>query len=113
MRSRSESPAFLLQWGRDFSVAEGRIPTPSRVRPCCFNGAATLVSRKDGAAFGGLGLWRRFNGAATLVSRKDRKIGGPKGSGRLQWGRDFSVAEGVDGDLCMARREGASMGPRL
>ena len=60
-----------LQWGRDFSVAEGGCAPGAP--PCTrrFNGAATLVSRKAAAA---ACAWpataRRFNGAATLVSRK-------------------------------------------
>ena len=87
-----------LQWGRDFSVAEGCARhKDSGAELNRFNGAATLVSRK--APSPPPTTPRRsssFNGAATLVSRKGLVGGADCGQGVwLQWGRDFSVAEGT------------------
>ncbi len=111
---------FVLQWGRDSSVAEmttrkdgvsadGKASMGPRLfsRGNChsgthrrfpdtrFNGAATLQSRKWS-----LGKVLRsytdecFNGAATLQSRKwPPREGAPSKAGKLQWGRDSSVAE--------------------
>ncbi len=60
-----------LQWGRDSSVAEISPPSCPRARwSSCFNGAATLQSRK-------------------CVRRDPTEFG----KGMLQWGRDSSVAE--------------------
>ena len=85
-----------------------------------------------------IGTAIRFNGAATLVSRKGRPCTrGPSRRTLLQWGRDFSVAEGgeylalllgegcFNGAATLVSRKGvrpahdrlgrriASMGPRL
>ena len=47
MYAQLETEAGMLQWGRDFSVAEGWIQVLSaRTWHIRFNGAATLVSRK-------------------------------------------------------------------
>ena len=61
-----------LQWGRDDGVAEKQRLRRAWYRvQICFNGAATMVSRKDRCTLDG---WRvqaaGFNGAATMVSRK-------------------------------------------
>ena len=79
-----------LQWGRDFSVAEGGKPNVWPISCRSFNGAATLVSRK-----------------AELFLHV------PVSYAQLQWGRDFSVAEG-DGSVKVGGAGlPASMGPRL
>ena len=60
-----------LQWGRDFNVAERRYAHANHGVPeICFNGAATLTSR------------RAVSSSASLNMLP-----------RLQWGRDFNVAE--------------------
>ena len=89
--------SLTLQWGRDLSVAEGgRTAVGPHVHGRRFNGAATFRSRKDGRANPARFRCRHgFNGAATFRSRK----GGGRACqrnrrGRLQWGRDLSVAEG-------------------
>ena len=115
------SDVGLLQWGRNFIVAETRLAQTRKplVMDRRFNGAATLSLRKrrdkrgmpaphngfNGAAT--LSLRKRlptpatmtgapmcFNGAATLSLRKpaDLKIAKDHAAG-LQWGRNFIVAE--------------------
>ena len=54
-----------------------------------------------------------FNGAATFRSRKVHGINGAQiRHDQLQWGRDLSVAEGLDFRQRTERRLNASMGPR-
>ena len=63
--------AVLLQWGRDFNVAESSVSCSiHHTLQFCFNGAATLTSRRGGmfCMEALVGFW-------------------------LQWGRDFNVAE--------------------
>ena len=85
----SSSP--VLQWGRNFIVAETR-PTPAR-------------------------WWwwsRRFNGAATLSLRK--RLHDPdwyRKQDSLQWGRNFIVAETGHLHELADRDVAASMGPQL
>src|SRR5581483_4704609 len=60
----------------------------------CFNGAATVRSRKPGKSRLIGGRCERFNGAATVRSRKPSQIlGNPYTPYLLQWGRDRPVAE--------------------
>ena len=110
----------LLQWGRNFIVAE--IPDVGRVYGSIksFNGAATLSLRRLVAVSKELVTLRSFNGAATLsLRRRDKRLAGDVQTGRasmgpqlyrcgdpipetmspvmpclkLQWGRNFIVAE--------------------
>ena len=80
-----------LQWGRNFIVAE----TTSRCPTCS-------------------SAWTRFNGAATLSLRKhcvwwsERRK-----SPRLQWGRNFIVAETIPYVASVPPGGNASMGPQL
>ena len=85
----------LLQWGRDFNVAESGTPAtwPSGGSPLQWGRDFNVAER-----------WRRqastmrdgpgFNGAATLTSRRVRHVDDQVTTGTmLQWGRDFNVAE--------------------
>ena len=112
--------SFLLQWGRNFIVAEiSRRARRRCSRMRCFNGAATLSLRKsvraafsrDKSQFASMGpqLYRcgnketpgqarfnnyGFNGAATLSLRKSlTPASSATPSAVLQWGRNFIVAE--------------------
>src|SRR5581483_2915250 len=128
-----------LQWGRDHLVAEtgtprrkswapGRAsmgPRPSgrgnlRRTACsrtprgCFNGAATIWSRKPGRP-----RWMSyerpcFNGAATIWSRKRPPAlrWAIRLTTSLQWGRDHLVAETRGGWPTSPGTQLASMGPR-
>ena len=65
------SPSRPLQWGRDSSVAEIFGTGLASSKAACFNGAATLQSRKCRKAARDPRCHRGgFNGAATLQSRK-------------------------------------------
>ena len=91
----SRRPAFrrpgLLQWGRNFAVAETRI-----------------IHRVDQL------LSERFNGAATLQLRKhDARIDRCYDYGGLQWGRNFAVAETWYLMAYAYTMIPASMGPQL
>ena len=129
----------MLQWGRNFIVAEtrrsrDRVLLPLRASmgpqlyrcgnsPCasgtprrsgCFNGAATLSLRKRGPRSRRSSGHTCFNGAATLSLRK-QPPGAPTvlTDAMLQWGRNFIVAEtmvGLGDDVTEAL---ASMGPQL
>jgi len=66
---QQQKPVRGLQWGRDSSVAEIDMEKRARKFSACFNGAATLQSRKSGARYA------------------------PTPAAWLQWGRDSSVAE--------------------
>ena len=108
------NPHDQLQWSRDFSVAEGAWQTFSRDPFGRFNGAATLVSRKV------LGLITAYEVFAQLQWSRDFSVAeGAKcpahwpARGLLQWSRDFSVAEGGKGVPRPADRNPASMEPRL
>ena len=110
----------VLQWGRNFIVAETKVSASKYVdKSTCFNGAATLSLRKHGirdlgynirtAASMGPQLYRcgncpiqrqspyirsSFNGAATLSLRKPDPVQEPDSRNvQLQWGRNFIVAE--------------------
>ncbi len=92
-RKRSTS---RLQWGRDCSVAESQAPPTWKSRfGSCFNGAATVQSRKARQRCPSrLPHPPRFNGAATVQSRKGWYDSyGWHLTTELQWGRDCSVAE--------------------
>ena len=81
----------LLQWGRNFIVAETTcLLTPFTMT--CFNGAATLSLRKLEEPF----QRESFNGAATLSLRKHLQTScmlQERNEPLLQWGRNFIVAE--------------------
>ena len=116
----SSSMGTVLQWGRNFIVAETRHRSLDALRgDPRFNGAATLSLRKHVLGAGGVEqgilasmgpqLYRCgnlmssgcprcrpacFNGAATLSLRKLDVIWMPAMSASmLQWGRNFIVAE--------------------
>ena len=98
-RSRRTAEGVWLQWSRNFIVAEirtgSRVPAKRGSIPC-FNGAATLSLRKLGfpAPQPCLLALICFNGAATLSLRKSDTPGAsPRTSSRLQWSRNFIVAE--------------------
>ena len=119
-RADDNATVHALQWGRNLSVAEGskRIAQVKNTLTS-FNGAATFRLRKEGIY--AMRTWQSqcFNGAATFRLRKaniDMRIFlnsgasmGPQpfGCGRgtvlnyimlensLQWGRNLSVAEGM------------------
>src|SRR5581483_8481235 len=103
-----------LQWGRDHLVAETPRATCSSPSSRCFNGAATIWSRKPRhsrrpfLSIGALQWGRDHLGAETLPSQ-----GRARGEWLLQWGRDHLVAE-TGPDRWALRRAGApaSMGPR-
>ena len=78
----------VLQWGRNFIVAE-MTSTSSRptMQTPCFNGAATLSLRKSSPRV--LATSISFNGAATMGLLAAMGLGGLT----LQWGRNFIVAE--------------------
>ena len=59
-----------LQWGRNFAVAETTLLDQVASIPRRFNGAATLQLRKQVRGYRRLGAVRCFNGAATLQLRK-------------------------------------------
>src|SRR5581483_4494003 len=104
-----------LQWGRDHLVAETMSMCPDSPRSSsCFNGAATIWSRKRSRARGAHAASGCFNGAATIWSRKRDPIAGlyAERARRLQWGRDHLVAETEPPDSGGDRHHSASMGPR-
>ena len=81
----------LLQWGRNFIVAEIHIPqTGPMPALSCFNGAATLSLRKSSTA---------LQPATPLHT--------------LQWGRNFIVAEMSTTRTIQSTQTAASMGPQL
>ena len=128
----------LLQWGRNFIVAETRSP-PTTTGYCSgFNGAATLSLRKRQPPRHTPTPTSSFNGAATLSLRK--LWGGPGQRGSipasmgpqlyrcgnlytlitgldtfllLQWGRNFIVAETGKRQRRGGVGHHASMGPQL
>ena len=84
---------YKLQWGRDFAVAESRPGGPRRGGDRGFNGAATSQSRNPpmgcqpgGAGSASMGPRLRSRGILT-------KLRAVTGLSKLQWGRDFAVAE--------------------
>ena len=86
----------MLQWGRNFIVAEihGARATSLWSSPS-FNGAATLIVAEMNQPPCHLVLfWSCFNGAATLSLRKlDQEPQAVRDLVALQWGRNFIVAE--------------------
>ena len=94
MRESARYPDDSLQWGRNFIVAETldhgfyahirRVASMGPQLYRCGNGAVTPLA--------GLQLCPCFNGAATLSLRKSAKVK-PSFSWKLQWGRNFIVAE--------------------
>ena len=86
---------IMLQWGRNFIVAETCPPAAcANPRRRGFNGAATLSLRKPVIAVGRDVEFGRFNGAATLSLRKHSgRNRGITSIFMLQWGRNFIVAE--------------------
>src|SRR5688572_28952483 len=86
---------FVLQWGRVDEDAEGVRRRRDRRRPACFNGAASMKTRKDRGPGRGHRRLPGFNGAASMKTRK----GGGKTRAEwmatlLQWGRVDEDAEG-------------------
>ena len=80
----------------------------------CFNGAATLSLRKRQVWRSGCPRYRRFNGAATLSLRKPiQRRSCRTGPCRLQWGRNFIVAETRVCMSLVSSSFSASMGPQL
>ena len=129
----------MLQWGRNFIVAEishssdvmeggnlasmgpqlyrcGNLRTLFRISRKCmrFNGAATLSLRKSGPCSHISRRFACFNGAATLSLRK---CGNPRHHEYrwylLQWDRNFIVAEMAVMARRIRRGIRASMGPQL
>ncbi len=120
----SRKSSGKLQWGRDVSVADvnaaATIPLvlryasmgPRRFRRgcmqrvrhrsyprACFNGAATFPSRMSRYGRPREPGTRCFNGAATFPSRMFQRVESCSTirQVRLQWGRDVSVADVVNG----------------
>ncbi len=102
-----------LQWGRVVADAEGSFATRARSSWACFNGAASLPTRKDDSSAGVLPRASRFNGAASLPTRKGGEADIEKPPGfLLQWGRVVADAEGTRRFSGTSGPLGASMGPR-
>ena len=84
----------MLQWGRNFIVAETLCPPLWTRRTPCFNGAATLSLRKHLSPqlhtnmVHSLQWGRNFIVAETPIQSRRREDFCP-----LQWGRNFIVAE--------------------
>ena len=112
--------------------------TTRRTTLACFNGAATLSLRKSGRLLSltlpsvasmepqlyrcgngsttSCGSWNSpsFNGAATLSLRKfNVSLTAEPTAFRLQWGRNFIVAEILDAGCGFFSLADASMGPQL
>ena len=117
---KSSGGAWLLQWGRDLSVAEGIRDKPDGRAPTELQWGRDLsvaegLDCKDDNTCKGLLQWGRdlsvaegaastarargrpgFNGAATFRSRKAADWSrADRREYELQWGRDLSVAEGT------------------
>ena len=112
---RATREISMLQWGRNFIVAETQVVYSwGDMLSTRFNGAATLSLRKLGVSCEIPVTSVGFNGAATLSLRKlhRRKPISAKHYS-LQWGRNFIVAEtGEEADQAH-HDTGASMGPQL
>ena len=129
--------AYMLQWGRDYSIAETAPGHSSGGPLICFNGAATIRSRKlrtlvrlaaDDPASMGPRPFDRGNCFITLPCTGTQKASmGPRPFDRgnmpngevstkpphmLQWGRDHSIAETASLGPLPALIDEASMGPR-
>ena len=106
---------WLLQWGRNFIVAETWTARSTAIGAgTSFIGAATLSLRKPAAPSIRHSVKRRFNGAATLSLRKLTSfLIGSYGLDVLQWGRNFIVAETGGRHRRLHQGTGASMGPQL
>ena len=129
----------VLQWGRNFIVAEsrprlrghgrgrrasmgpqlhrcGKPPRgpPPIPRSAGFNGAATSSLRKVNDTCERHGIEGSFNGAATSSLRKASVSRAMTSVRRgLQWGRNFIVAESRSQSLFNSKPRFASMGPQL
>ena len=81
---------------RLFSRGNDESPSTRIYLPTRFNGAATFQSRKQCHTWHSCTACIGFNGAATFQSRKlCLSVIVPPVYSRLQWSRDFSVAETV------------------
>ena len=105
---------YLLQWGRNFIVAETSTQAGGTGTSSRFNGAATLSLRKlmptgiNWTDETWLQWGRNFIVAETAASKfKDYAIT------KLQWGRNFIVAETCLVDVHIEYAANASMGPQL
>ena len=106
---------FVLQWGRNFIVAEIGWPRHTAARsPTSFNGAATLSLRKcendtiDTDSITLLQWGRNFIVAEMYYNAVHGAM-----AWALQWGRNFIVAEIQDGRIPGVPHSQASMGPQL
>ena len=107
--------SWMLQWGRNFIVAEMCIRVqPPWLRLVRFNGAATLslrkypVNREIGTLICQLQWGRNFIVAEIWDASRPCYTGG-----RLQWGRNFIVAEIFINSGGPDQLMTASMGPQL
>ena len=84
-----------LQWGRDFNVAERRYAHANHGVPeICFNGAATLTSRRAVSSSASLNMLPRLQwGRDFNVAERTLAAYATIAASKLQWGRDFNVAE--------------------
>ena len=110
------APVAELQWGRDFSAAEGVICVTQSRQPALASMGPRLFSR------GRLLMPLMppidrfcFNGAATFQPRKGRDQQLPRQLLRVasMGPRLFSRGRGLPAVVLLARADGASMGPRL
>ena len=106
-------PIFELQWGRNLSVAEGGKPESTETEPVASMGPQPF------------GCGRRRHGRRDPLCGRASMGPQPFGCGReeqakddddkkpkLQWGRNLSVAEGVERAYVCDYHEAASMGPQ-
>ena len=114
-QAASDVLLMMLQWGRNFAVAETWVDVLGRRRTCPASMGPQLCSCGNSTPPVHATRGRpRFNGAATLQLRKHgagRIVAVPVG--RLQWGRNFAVAETRRRNRRDGRHRHASMGPQL
>ena len=97
-RSTARTPLtrLMLQWGRNFAVAETIQKLEHRSKyGDRFNGAATLQLRKlaSGGACGRLSDWLQWGRNFAVAETPLRRVTLHAAIGLLQWGRNFAVAE--------------------
>ena len=96
------------------ALRKGVIPDWGGRRQNGFNGAATSALRKGADPAASSAQGRSFNGAATSALRKAPVMASSEaGKASLQWGRNFSVAEGRAASRDGEGKRVASMGPQL
>ena len=89
----------MLQWGRNFAVAETRMRRGMREDRDRFNGAATLQLRKHirGTDKGGAGDPASMGPQLCSCGNRPGFFTFYSSSNSLQWGRNFAVAETTGG----------------